>query len=98
MASAWLSCFPTFRYGESWREGQHVAAAVPSCALPRLLPYLPPTPSTLTRMQSLTADLFPAAQRGRAFGGLYFVGAVGGMIGALYATNLGEGERERPSV
>ncbi|EFN50878.1 hypothetical protein CHLNCDRAFT_141677 [Chlorella variabilis] len=37
---------------------------------------------------SLTADLFSSAQRGRAFGVLYLTAALGGMLGALYATNM----------
>ena len=41
--------------------------------------------------QSLTADYFQPAQRGKAFGGLYLTGAVGATLGALYATNIGEG-------
>ena len=39
--------------------------------------------------QSLIADYYPPASRGRAFGWLYLTGALGGMIGSLYATNLG---------
>jgi MFS family permease len=38
---------------------------------------------------SLTADLFPAAARGRAFGVMTLTGATGGMLGGLFATNLG---------
>ena len=40
--------------------------------------------------QSLTADYFQPAQRGKAFGGLYLTGAVGATLGALYATNIGD--------
>ena len=39
--------------------------------------------------QSLTADYFSEAARGKAFGALYLTGAFGAMLGALYATNLG---------
>ena len=39
--------------------------------------------------QSLTADYFSDATRGRAFGALYLTGALGAMLGAVYATNLG---------
>lgn len=39
--------------------------------------------------QSLTADYFPASSRGRAFGTLWLTAALGGMAGALFATNLG---------
>ncbi|KAL4424385.1 hypothetical protein ABPG75_001686, partial [Micractinium tetrahymenae] len=42
----------------------------------------------LPACQSLVADLFATA-RGRAFGLLYCTGALGGMMGALYATNMG---------
>jgi len=38
---------------------------------------------------SLTADLFPAAARGRAFGVMALTGALGGMLGGLFATNVG---------
>lgn len=47
-------------------------------------------PSTSITIQSLTADLFAVAARGRAFGMLYLTSALGGMLGALFATNLGE--------
>ena len=54
------------------------------------LPRRPPCPCPgLPVLQSLVADLFAATQRGRAFGVLYLTGALGGMAGALYATNLG---------
>ncbi len=39
--------------------------------------------------QSLIADYYAAAQRGRAFGGLQLTAALGGMLGSVYATNLG---------
>ena len=39
--------------------------------------------------QSLTADYYSEAARGKAFGALYLTGAFGAMLGALYATNLG---------
>ena len=39
--------------------------------------------------QSLIADYYPPASRGRAFGALYLTGAVGGMLGSLFATNMG---------
>lgn len=39
--------------------------------------------------QSLTADYYPEASRGLAFGALYLTGAFGAMLGGLYATNLG---------
>lgn len=39
--------------------------------------------------QSLIADYYPDASRGKAFGGLFLVGAIGGMLGSLYATNFG---------
>jgi MFS family permease len=40
-------------------------------------------------VQSLTADLHSSEARGRAFGSLWLVISLGGMIGALYATNMG---------
>ncbi|KAL3131568.1 hypothetical protein ABBQ38_007869 [Trebouxia sp. C0009 RCD-2024] len=39
--------------------------------------------------QSLIADYYQAEDRGKAFGVLLFSGSMGGMIGSLYATNLG---------
>lgn len=48
----------------------------------------------LPACQSLVADLFSSA-RGRAFGLLYCTGALGGMAGALYATNMGGCSRAR---
>ena len=39
--------------------------------------------------QSLIADYYGAAQRGRAFGGLQLTSALGGMLGSVYATDLG---------
>lgn len=39
--------------------------------------------------QSLTADYYSEAARGRAFGALYLTGAIGAMLGSIYATNLG---------
>lgn len=39
--------------------------------------------------QSVTADYFSEAARGRAFGALYMTGAFGAMLGTVYATNLG---------
>lgn len=60
------------------------------CCKCRLLCRCPaPEPLPRSPLQSLTADLFPAARRGRAFGCLYLTAALGGMLGALYATNLG---------
>ena len=46
--------------------------------------------------QSLIADYYPPASRGRAFGALYLTGAVGGMLGSLYATNMGARTAGRP--
>lgn len=39
--------------------------------------------------QSLTADYNPEERRGRAFGLLHMVGALGALLGALFATNIG---------
>ncbi|KAG2424845.1 hypothetical protein HYH02_015108 [Chlamydomonas schloesseri] len=39
--------------------------------------------------QSLVADYYSATQRGEAFGTLMLTGALGGMLGGIYATNLG---------
>ncbi len=39
--------------------------------------------------QSLIADLYTSETRGRAFGTMQLTGAFGGMLGGLYATNMG---------
>lgn len=39
--------------------------------------------------QSVTADYNPAERRGRAFGLLHLTGALGALIGAVFATNVG---------
>lgn len=39
--------------------------------------------------QSLIADYYKPLSRGKAFGGLYLFGALGGMLGAFLGTNLG---------
>lgn len=39
--------------------------------------------------QSLIADLYPADQRGRAFGTLQLTASLGGMLGGVFATNMG---------
>ena len=39
--------------------------------------------------QSIIADSYPEASRGKAFGALYLTGAFGAMAGTLYATNMG---------
>lgn len=61
------------------------AAALPfRGALP---PCLPPRVPANTVVQ--VADMHEPGERGRAFGLLYATAAMGGMLGALYATNLG---------
>ena len=39
--------------------------------------------------QSLTADYNPADRRGSAFGLLWMTGALGALLGAVFATNVG---------
>ena len=39
--------------------------------------------------QSLIADYYKPVSRGAAFGALYLTGALGGMAGGLFATNIG---------
>ena len=69
------------------RGGGAVHATPPS---PPIHPRAPSAPTVLLALpQSLTADLFPEGARGRAFGLLYLTGALGGMLGALWATNMG---------
>lgn len=51
--------------------------------------------------QSLIADYYSALSRGKAFGALYLMGALGGMLGALVSecmtpcVSVGQGGRER---
>lgn len=40
--------------------------------------------------QSLTADYYPASSRGHAFGVLWLTASLGGMLGGLFATNMGK--------
>lgn len=40
--------------------------------------------------QSLIADYYKELDRGKAFGALYLTGAIGAMLGTLYATNMGQ--------
>lgn len=54
-------------------------AAAPTCSLALLIPAA----------QSSTADYNPAERRGRAFGLLYMTGALGALLGAVFATNVG---------
>jgi len=42
--------------------------------------------------QSLTADMHDSKERGTAFGILHLCATLGGMLGALFATNIGETE------
>ena len=39
--------------------------------------------------QSLIADYYHASNRGKAFGAMTLTGSLGGMLGSMYATNLG---------
>lgn len=43
----------------------------------------------IPNVQSLTADFHKSSSRGRAFGRLWLTLSMGGMLGALYATNMG---------
>lgn len=43
----------------------------------------------IPNVQSLTADLYPEAHRGKAFGTLQMSSALGAALGGLYATNVG---------
>ena len=61
-----------------------VAAALPLCAINGIGLAL-----VIPSVQSLTADYHPAEARGKAFGALWLTISFGGMLGALYATNVG---------
>lgn len=64
-----------------------VSAALPLCAMNGVGLAL-----VIPSVQSLTADLNPAESRGKAFGALWLTISFGGMLGALYATNMGAHE------
>lgn len=59
-----------------------LAAAMPICAMNGVGLAL-----VIPNVQSLTADYYHASSRGQAFGTLWLTISVGGMLGALYATN-----------
>ena len=61
-----------------------VSVALPLCAMNGVGLAL-----VIPSVQSLTADLNPPESRGRAFGSLWLTISFGGMLGALYATNMG---------
>lgn len=62
-----LYCFPVPSH-EAWRDQQaYVACALNGLGLALVIPCI----------QSMCADYSPAEQRGRAFGTLFCVGAVG---------------------
>jgi len=61
-----------------------LSLALPLCAMNGLGLAL-----VIPSVQSLTADLNASESRGRAFGSLWLIISFGGMLGALYATNLG---------
>ena len=65
--------------------------AAPCSANPLPLPSPPHRRLALLipAAQSITADYNPAERRGRAFGLLHLTGALGALIGALFATNVG---------
>lgn len=58
----------------------------PMPVLPRLF-GLAGLALVIPNVQSLTADYYHASSRGQAFGTLWLTISVGGMLGALYATN-----------
>lgn len=61
-----------------------IAWALPICAINGIGLAL-----VIPSVQSLTADLNPSDSRGRAFGSLWLTISMGGMLGTLYATNVG---------
>lgn len=42
--------------------------------------------------QSLIADYYEDLDRGKAFGALYLTGALGAMVGTVFATNISAGQ------
>lgn len=61
-----------------------ISYALPLCAVNGIGLAL-----VIPSVQSLTADYHAADSRGRAFGALWLTISFGGMLGALYATNVG---------
>ena len=81
---------PQGRPGQQvWERSQLPASQPPLVPAPNPKPLNPKPPPLTHPLQSLTADLFEEDARGRAFGTLYLTGALGGMAGALFATNMG---------
>ncbi|KAG2426257.1 hypothetical protein HXX76_013015 [Chlamydomonas incerta] len=74
----WGCCSAAFAFARSVNQG--IAAwAFNGVGLSLIIP----------NSQSLVADYYSANQRGEAFGTLMLTGALGGMVGGIYATNLG---------
>jgi predicted MFS family arabinose efflux permease len=61
-----------------------ITTALPLCAINGIGLAL-----VIPSVQSLTADYHAADSRGKAFGALWLTISFGGMLGALYATNVG---------
>ncbi|KAL4545028.1 hypothetical protein Ndes2526B_g02147 [Nannochloris sp. 'desiccata'] len=61
-----------------------ISYALPLCAINGIGLAL-----VIPSVQSLTADYHAAESRGKAFGALWLTISFGGMLGALYATNVG---------
>jgi MFS family permease len=74
----WAAAAATFAFCNTTTSGAAVWA-VNGLGLALLIP----------NAQSLIADYFSELSRGKAFGSLYLTGAIGGMLGALAAANLG---------
>eukprot|EP00198_Chlamydomonas_reinhardtii_P001999 XP_001691335.1 predicted protein [Chlamydomonas reinhardtii] len=74
----WGVCSAVFAFARNVKQGM-AAWAFNGVGLSLIIP----------NSQSLVADYYSATQRGEAFGTLMLTGALGGMLGGLYATNLG---------
>ncbi|PRW32866.1 MFS general substrate transporter isoform A [Chlorella sorokiniana] len=77
-AGCWLWATMTALFAMTTR----LAVAMPICAVNGIGLAL-----VIPNVQSLTADYYPSSARGKAFGALWLTISLGGMLGALYATN-----------
>ncbi|KAL4422801.1 hypothetical protein ABPG75_008998 [Micractinium tetrahymenae] len=77
-AGCWLWAAMTSLFALTHR----LAVATPICAMNGVGLAL-----VIPNVQSLTADYYHASSRGQAFGTLWLTISLGGMLGALYATN-----------
>jgi MFS family permease len=79
-----LGCFIWSTFTILFATTNSISYALPLCAMNGIGLAL-----VIPSVQSLTADYHAAEARGKAFGALWLTISFGGMLGALYATNIG---------